>query len=90
MRRTKFVCACKQERGDGGYVFVKEECVRNCMNTNMCLCMHVCGLHPLSCVFAQAWKWHMLAVGGSAGEASWLAGGESESENSRRKKSHPP
>ena len=42
-----------------------------------------------SCAFPCVWKWHMLAVGGSAGKASWLAGGEPESQRSV-KKSCPP
>lgn len=39
-------------------------------------CVRVCSFCELSHAFTCVWKWHMLAVGGSAGKASWLAGGE--------------
>lgn len=48
-------------------------------------CMHVCSLCEVPCAFTCVWKWHMLAVGGSAGKASWLAGGEPESQHSGKK-----
>lgn len=43
----------------------------------VCACVvRVCSFCELSHAFTCVWKWHMLAVGGSAGKASWLAGGE--------------
>ena len=56
-------------------VFVSVLVYNETVNTNMVLCMLVSGLCEASCAFAYVWKWHMLAVGGSAWTASRLTGG---------------
>lgn len=101
MRCTKFVCVCVCVCSQTGCVCV---CVlirgmsalasvqaHQCTCVYPCVCLHVCSLCEVPCAFTCVWKWHMLAVGGSAGKASWLAGGEPESEISgKKKRSCPP
>lgn len=44
-----------------------------------CVFLCVYGFCEVACAFICVRKWHMLAVGGSAGKAGWLIGVEPES-----------
>lgn len=79
MSRTKFVDVCINRVGASLCLLEGME-VLACAFMLILACVYVCSLCKVPCAVTCVWKWHMLAVGGSVGKASWLAGGEPESQ----------